>query len=232
MSTLLLRLAGPFQAWGSSSRFNVRASEREPTKSGVVGLIAAAMGRRREDPIEDLLDIKFGVRIDQVGKIMRDFHTAHSDETGQSFISHRYYLQDAIFLAGIEGNDLLLDTIDEALKKPMFPLYLGRRSCPPTGQITLGIREGLGLLETLKSPEAAPWQAGIWYQKKQGKEVYLELVTDAEPSDKGAFLRGDNPISFDQSYRRYGYRNIVSGINAVLIENPFGKDIHDPMEVF
>ena len=43
MATLLLRLAAPLQAWGSGSKFNIRLTEREPTKSGVVGMIAAAM---------------------------------------------------------------------------------------------------------------------------------------------------------------------------------------------
>ena len=47
MSTLLLRLAGPMQAWGADSRFDIRKTNREPTKSGVIGLLAAALGLRR-----------------------------------------------------------------------------------------------------------------------------------------------------------------------------------------
>ena len=44
MSVLLVRLAGPMQSWGSQSRFSHRDTEREPTKSGVVGLLSAALG--------------------------------------------------------------------------------------------------------------------------------------------------------------------------------------------
>ena len=54
MTVLLLRLAGPMQAWGVKSRFTVRSTELAPTKSGVIGMLAAATGRRRTDPIEDL----------------------------------------------------------------------------------------------------------------------------------------------------------------------------------
>lgn len=47
MATLLLRLAAPLQSWGSDSKFETRKTDREPTKSGVVGLLAAALGLRR-----------------------------------------------------------------------------------------------------------------------------------------------------------------------------------------
>ena len=230
MSTLLLRFAGPLQSWGSSSRFTIRMTEREPTKSGTIGLIAAAMGRMRDDSIEDLTGVKFGVRIDQVGKLLSDFHTAKS-ASGESFVSRRYYLADAIFLVGIEGAEELLIAADKAINNPVFPLYLGRRSCPPVGPVSLGIQKGLGLAETLTDLNAAPWQASDWYQKKQGEVVYLELVMDADPEEKGAFLKSDVPITFDQSYRRYGYRNVVSKNKGVKVENPLGKGGHDPMEV-
>jgi len=44
MATLLLRLAAPLQAWGADSKFETRKTAREPTKSGVIGLLAAALG--------------------------------------------------------------------------------------------------------------------------------------------------------------------------------------------
>ena len=80
MSTLLLRLAAPMQAWGSDSRFEVRRTGREPTKSGVIGLLAAALGRSRADSVADLCRLRLGVRVDQEGRLLRDFHTAHQGE--------------------------------------------------------------------------------------------------------------------------------------------------------
>ena len=65
MSVLLLQLAGPLQSWGDSSRFVRRETRNEPTKSGVIGMLASAQGRNREDSIEDLLGLSFGVRIEQ-----------------------------------------------------------------------------------------------------------------------------------------------------------------------
>lgn len=73
MSVLLLRLAGPMQAWGDSARFVRRTTRHEPTKSGVVGLLASALGRGREESVEDLAQLEMGVRADQPGTLLRDF---------------------------------------------------------------------------------------------------------------------------------------------------------------
>ena len=105
MTVLLLRLAGPLQSWGVKSRFTVRATELAPTKSGIIGMLAAAVGRRRTDPIEDLLSLRFGVHKDQPGRVIRDFHTARTLDGKTSMpLSERYYLADAVFLAGIEAS--------------------------------------------------------------------------------------------------------------------------------
>ncbi|MFB7513053.1 type I-E CRISPR-associated protein Cas5/CasD [Streptomyces sp. NPDC056144] len=76
MSThvLLVRLAAPLQSWGVSSRFARRDSHARPTKSGVVGLCAAALGRDRSDRVDDLAGLVFGVRADHPGTPVRDYH--------------------------------------------------------------------------------------------------------------------------------------------------------------
>ena len=77
MSTLLLRLAGPLQSWGTDSKFDVRRTGREPSKSGVIGMIAAALGISREDNerLYELARLRFGVRVDREGKLLRDYQT-------------------------------------------------------------------------------------------------------------------------------------------------------------
>lgn len=80
MAVLLLRLAAPLQAWGSSSKFIVHSTEREPTKSGVIGMIAAALGiQRNDDPqkLVPLTTLRFGVRADKEGVLLKDFHMVH-----------------------------------------------------------------------------------------------------------------------------------------------------------
>ena len=86
MATLLLRLAAPLQSWGSDSKFETRKTDREPTKSGVVGLLAAALGLRRDDTegLARLNGLRFAVRADQEGSLLVDFHTAKSRDTSYS----------------------------------------------------------------------------------------------------------------------------------------------------
>src|SRR5579859_2469851 len=76
MTTLLLHLSSPLQAWGTQSNFTNRDTGREPSKSGVIGLLCAALGRPRSEPVDDLAGLKMGVRIDQEGIIRTDFQTA------------------------------------------------------------------------------------------------------------------------------------------------------------
>lgn len=226
MSVLLLRLAGPLQSWGVASRFSRRETNAEPTKSGVLGILAAALGRRRTDPIEDLLALRFGVRVDQPGRLVRDFQTARTLDGKSMPLTYRFYLSDALFLAGVEGPDELLDGLHGALREPAFPLYLGRRSCPPAGPINLGIRTGSldGVLRQF------PWQAAEWHQRQQRAEhVSLRLVRDADVEEQGNTQR-DVPLSFDPVKREYGWRTVVDA-EPVLVENRHwngGRD-HDPI---
>ncbi|MFR9308137.1 MAG: type I-E CRISPR-associated protein Cas5/CasD, partial [Lachnospiraceae bacterium] len=98
MSTLLLRFAAPLQAWGTDSKFEVRRTDRNPSKSGVIGLLGAALGIPRDGDFSALRRLKMGVRVDREGVLLRDYHTAHAPEGKASYITHRYYLSDAIFL--------------------------------------------------------------------------------------------------------------------------------------
>lgn len=226
---LLLRLAGPMQSWGSSSRFTRRNTDHAPTKSGVIGLLAAAKGLRRTDPLEELLSLRFGTRIDQQGKLLRDFQTARSlDDKHRMPLSNRYYWTDAVFLAAVQGNESLIQSLHEALHRPTFPLYLGRRSCPPVGPLVIGIRNG-PLEEALASE---PWQASAHYQRTmRSPTVHLEVLTDAKAGDKGADSR-DVPLSFDPRRREYGWRCVAT--NRIAVPNPSFKEAdshrlyHDP----
>ena len=218
MATLLLRLAAPLQAWGSDSKFETRKTDREPTKSGVVGLLAAALGLRRDDTegLARLNGLRFAVRADQEGSLLVDFHTAKSRDT--SYVTYRHYLQDAVFLAGIESEDTaLLQQLQQALLHPAFPLYLGRRSCPPTLPLCLGIRAGK-LLDTLR---AEPLLV------KQRNGAPLRIVADADPADAAAVPRRDLAVSFSPIHRQYGFRPVREW-NTNPPEMP-GATEHDAM---
>jgi len=132
--TLLLRLEGPIQSWGYRSRFDYRDTALEPTRSGVIGLICAAMGIARDEPISRFDSIRMGVRVDKEGRPERDYHTAmdviKADGTkGGTVVSHRDYLADAIFTVGLESLEKhLLDEIAEAVRNPTWTLFLGRKA--------------------------------------------------------------------------------------------------------
>lgn len=233
MSVLLLRLAGPMQSWGSSSRYIRRTTEDVPTKSGIVGLLAAAYGRRRTDPIEDLAAIRIGVRIDQPGSMMRDFQTMQhpiKDETGS--ISHRFFLSDAVFLVALEADSELLDGMANALHRPVFPLSLGRRSFPPAGPLVIGPRDG----DIAASLAGHRWLAPEFAQRRhRAASVQLATVADCAVGTEGSEVWRDEPISFDPVRREYGWRSVVRG--HVTVPNPSAPagamptalPEHDPM---
>ncbi len=228
-STLLLRLAAPLQSWGMDAKFEIRRTNREPTKSGVIGLLAAALGRRRDEPVDDLSRLHFGVRVDQEGELLRDYHTASSPKKeSERYVTERYYLSDAVFLVGLESADRdLLHSLEEALRFPVFPLFLGRRSCPPTLPLSLGIRE-TSLLEALKQE---PWLASPWIQKKKYHgSVKLRIMTDANPEDNRAARQMDLPISYHPGHRQYTYRACKEHDSlSIKAATDFSTTMHDPM---
>ncbi|MFG2816164.1 type I-E CRISPR-associated protein Cas5/CasD [Streptomyces sp. NPDC048410] len=206
---LALRLAGPLQSWGASSRFTRRTTESAPTKSGVIGLLAAAAGIERDDDesLAPLAALRFGVRIDQPGTLTRDFHTAHHGVTGKSMpLSERYYLADAVFVAAVEGDHTLLTALHAALRNPVYPPYLGRRSCPPAQPVELDLRRNARVEDVLRD---LPWQASQWYRKRLpgGLTVLREKAVDeAAPAD----TLPDQPVSFSTAHRRHARRSVVT----------------------
>ncbi|TDD49002.1 type I-E CRISPR-associated protein Cas5/CasD [Saccharopolyspora elongata] len=257
-AVLLLRLAGPLQSWGDRSSFNRRDTRPEPTKSGVIGLLAAASGRAREEPVNDLVDLRLGVRVDQPGTLLRDYHTV-SDYRGRALpqagvsskgvqkltspakhthVTTRFYLQDAVFLAAVAGSRALLETLDEAVRHPAFPLALGRRSCVPTQPISLGLREG-----TLHDVLAAErWQVTdrtrrAYGQRSQARH-WVDLSATLEDPDQGEDLVNDVPRSFDPHRRAFTSRRIrhiwltvptgLPAPDSAADRNDPGDSGHDP----
>lgn len=145
MATLLLRLQGPMQSWGTTSRFDERDTQLEPSKSGVLGLICAALGRDRAESVEDLAALRMGVRVEREGVPMRDYQTATGvliassgkADLGRTVVSPRFFLSDAVFLVGLEGGSDLLEGIQAALAQPVWPLALGRKSFVPSMPVRL-----------------------------------------------------------------------------------------------
>ncbi|MEO1637158.1 MAG: type I-E CRISPR-associated protein Cas5/CasD [Cyanobacteria bacterium J06631_9] len=145
MPTLLMRMRAPMMSWGDHSRFTIRDTRREPTKSAVIGLLCAALGRARWESVADLSALKMGVRINQEGILQKDYHTVmdgikSGGGKGGTVISHRYYVADADYLVGLEGPEQeLIIALDNALQSPVWQLYFGRKSFVPSCPVKIGI---------------------------------------------------------------------------------------------
>jgi CRISPR system Cascade subunit CasD len=153
------------QSWGTRSRFSERDTDIEPSKSGVLGLVCAAMGvdRRNWTNLEPLALLRMGVRVDRPGLLRYDFHTAQEYDLAkplsswETSLTRRYYLADSAFLVGFEGEDrTLLEHIDQALRNPRWPLYLGRKAFVPSRPIFMDPGTVDVDLETALAPGACP----------------------------------------------------------------------------
>ena len=159
----------------------------------------AACGIGREEPgrLEPLNALRFGVRVDQEGALLVDYHTGPQRGTGEgetlvkvtAYQTKRHYLADAIFLVGLESRDAAcLHGLAEALRRPAFPLFLGRRSCPPTLPVCLGVREA----DLEAALQAEPLLVPAWRNPADG---CVRMVLDAGAGEPGAALqRGSAPL--------------------------------------
>lgn len=215
-ATLLLRLEAPLQSWGYRSRFNDRDTGTEPTKSAVIGLLCCALGRDRSEPLDDLRALRMHVRVDRPGTLLTDFQTAGAgvfrgseayaapksdgSKGKMAILMDKHYLQGAVFLVALEGDRALLDTLAAALDDPVWPLSLGRRSCPPASPVRVGVRESSGL-DALRSEP-------LFYPLEDG-ETTVRIVAELEIGDFGGEPRPDVPIEWpDRQTRTYVTRYV------------------------
>lgn len=228
--TLLLRLGGPLQAWGIQSRFTERDTGREPSKSGVIGLLCAALGKPRvEDQqgpwptLGELASLRLGVRVDQEGVVMRDYHTAGGGrwathetygvptadgKSRRTVVSRRYFLADADFLTGLESSNLdLLHQLDAALAKPCWQLSLGRKSFVPSVPVRLPDKEPFGPGLRQQSLEQALRAYPYQPLDRRGTQPHrLRLMVEATPGEITNEIRNDVPLSF--AAREFGLRYV------------------------
>lgn len=209
-NTLFLRLEGPLQAWGERARWIVRDSAPEPTKSGVVGLLACALGLQADADIQALTrQVRIGVRCDRPGELLRDYHTVvggvlnaegkikRTGSTGgiETVVSERYYLADASFLVAIQAPSELVEQLAAAVQHPRWPIYLGRKSCVPARPVFAGTGDYASLVEALQAaPRCEHWPTD--------KPMRIRAVVECAPRD--GVRRRDEIVS--RAFRTYTSR--------------------------
>jgi len=214
-NTLFLRLEAPLQSWGERARWSVRDTAPEPTKSGVVGLLACALGLGRDEELRALSrGLRVGVRCDRPGTPLVDYHTVgggfedpalltaegkpkkssgrpHTEQTWRS------YLCDASFLIAVQAAPELIERLSRAVQAPVWPYFLGRKCCVPARPIFDGVGGHASLQAALEARPAAAWPG----QEVQG--VRVRAVLECLPSE-GGVRRRDEILS--RSQRIFGPR--------------------------
>ncbi len=150
---LVFRLYGSMAAWGDVAVGEYRPSFAHPSKSAIIGLLAAALGIRRDDDERQRMlfeTCRFGVRVDAMGSLVRDYHTTqvppekrgitHHTRLSElasgnlnTILSTRDYYCDAVYTVAVSvrnGAQFSVKQLADALLRPVFTLYLGRKSCP------------------------------------------------------------------------------------------------------
>lgn len=220
--TLLIRLVAPMQSWGVQSDFTHRDTGLEPSKSGVIGLLCAALGKPRDEAHPDnhdkptlarLANLRMGVRVDREGLLKCDYHTAldvrkasgtKMTDTKDTEVSERFYLADAAFLVGLEGDDLeLIRKLDYALHHPHWFLFLGRKAFVPSEPVWLdnGVHESENL-------ESAIATFSRLRSERMHDDKQMRLVIEVKPGERGEITRRDQPISFVKGQRQHDTRQL------------------------
>lgn len=191
---LILRLDGPMQAWGIHTFEDFRPSNLYPTRSGLLGLLAACLGIERSDHAMQAAlaaSVEFSVRVDTVverlgrkqamkkaGVKLTDFHTVMDarkvDGKANKFpvVSRREYLYDAAFTVAVgvkPDAPIMLAAIVDALRRPLYTPALGRRACPPSRPVFDGEAEAANGVEALRAAHGA------------GALIYSESLESGQP---------------------------------------------------
>ncbi|HEX4495495.1 MAG TPA: type I-E CRISPR-associated protein Cas5/CasD [Thermoanaerobaculia bacterium] len=211
-SFLLFRLYGPLASWGEIAVGEVRPTALHPTRSALLGLLAAALGLRRGD--DDFLSalgatLRFAIFVERAGVPARDYHTiqvatprrgrmalTRADQLRErrfdlgTILSYRDYRCDALYdvAAWHEGDQVAfpLGRLEAALKRPVFTLYLGRKSCPlalPLGARVVEADSARVALESQPAPEL-----------KVPGDRYRAFPAQLPGSPLGLFWEGDSGL--------------------------------------
>ncbi|WP_423681791.1 type I-E CRISPR-associated protein Cas5/CasD [Undibacterium sp. WLHG33] len=188
METLIFQLQGTMAAWGEVAVGEYRPSADYPGQSAIYGLLAAALGIDRDDHAAHMAlcnSYRIAIGVVSTGRLLRDYHTAQvpsrtnlkkrphatrRDELSlhkqdlNTILSTRDYRQDAFVLVAVQeyaDAPYTLVQLAEALRKPQFVLYLGRKSCPvatPLHPCILDASTVVAALSTYQQQLMALWQ--------------------------------------------------------------------------
>ncbi|MCX2793353.1 type I-E CRISPR-associated protein Cas5/CasD [Microbulbifer thermotolerans] len=200
MEALIFQLYGPLASWGAPAVGETRPSADHPGRAALLGLLAAALGIRRDDgPNQQALaaSVRFAVKQHSAGRLMRDYHTVQvpgRDKKARYFtrkdelsvpkeklntvLSSREYRQDGLWQVAVllnEQSDWNLDELEAALRAPVFTPYLGRKACPLAVPMAPQKVQAKGLREVFAAvPSRICDQQARWLNLPESVDYYWE----------------------------------------------------------
>ena len=195
-NTLVLRLEGPMQSWGERARWSVRDTAPEPTKSGVIGLLACALGMNDDSELRSLSRrLRMGVRCDQPGSTLVDYHTVvggvmsaegkvkknATTKEPETVVSWRSYLCTASFLVALQSDPTTIEQLSFAIQSPLWPIFLGRKSCPPSIPPFVGVGDFASLPDALKSIPIESYQVAS--AQRDADTIMVRAVIECLPGE-------------------------------------------------
>jgi 5-methylcytosine-specific restriction endonuclease McrA len=189
------------------------------------------MGIGRHESREDLktfAQLRMGVRVDRPGNQDWDYHTVGAKigirraDTGkpkitestkeiETLLSRRQYLYDAAFLVALQGSAPVIEACAEALENPMWPIFLGRKSCVPSEPVFAGLGTFDSLATALSSvlwrPRINASDRDDW-SRTRTLETYFEHIPGSPPPAE-ARLVYDVPRAF--GFNSHDPRWVVPG---------------------
>lgn len=224
MFSVLLRFTAPLQSWNAEQNPELLASSPVPTFSGIVGMVANAMGRYRSEPILDLAALGYAARVDRAGDLVTEFHTqqwmkmSYSDGTVFSDLSapdrraalvaehattqvkESVLLSDAAFTVALSTGDAeLAESIAAAVDSPARPLYLGKTFFPIGSLLRTGEETFLPTVEVVGADGESALADGA------GSAIHRT----ANPGEIPDYSVRDFPVSFTPGRRKYLSRDVV-----------------------
>lgn len=221
---LVFRLFGPMASWGDVAVGGFRPSQTHPSKSAVIGLLEAALGIRREQ--EDVhkalaTSCSIAIEVERAGTGARDYHTiqvpakergveyyTRKDELSttklNTILSARDYMFEAQYLVCLwlypdGGAGVEISEMRDALLKPKFNLYLGRKCCPPALPVWPIVIEKSTFEEALEAYAArtADTLKAVCPSAlvEQPSDYYWESSADTDLEPVETFVRRDVPLN-------------------------------------
>jgi len=220
----LFRLYGPMSAWGDIAVGEFRPSYAHPSKSAVLGLLAAALGiRRDEEAVHQAMASSYGfaVRVDAAGSPIRDYHTAQVPPAGSgrrkktfatrkdelavpkeelgTILSSRDYRCDSLYTVCLwsvgDSSRFSLAQLEAALAKPTFTLYLGRKSCPLALPLQPQVLQASDVREAFHSARFEDMNFLKSLPSSETVDVYWEGVEADGYTAVHTIERRDSPLS-------------------------------------